>query len=288
MTSLHNSQQSPAAAGPENPDNMIGIGAVTRGLKPLHQAQELCHDARQAATRDKRISLAKRALALSPLCADAYTILGQYQEPGSALQLELYMTALEAGRKAIGAKFESLAGAFWERLETRPFMRAKLGLAKCLWARDKRAESLAELREMLALNPRDDQQARSVLAAFLLEERLHDEAARLLAAFPGDFSASMAFARALLAFRLQGDGPKAGKELLLAQRRNKFVRRYLVGAKKLPRKLPEKYFCGSDEEAVLYAAHCKKGWDATPGAIEWLAGFSSAQAKPASRKRAAA
>ena len=89
-------------------ENVIGLGAVTRKLKPLQQAQELCHDAREAATKDKRIALAKKALALSPLCADAYTILGEHVEKGSDLQLELYETALEAGRKAIGEKFETL------------------------------------------------------------------------------------------------------------------------------------------------------------------------------------
>ena len=288
MTQVHSSQPFSDTVSTGGPENFIGLGAVTVRLKPLQQAQELCHDAREAATREKRISLAKKALKLSPLCADAYSILGQYQEPGSAIQLELFMTALDAARNAIGAKFESISGSFWERLETRPFMRAKLGLAKCLWARGEQAESLKHLREMMVLNPSDDQRARCVLVAFLLEEWLHDEAARLLEWFAGDASATMAYNRVLLAFRLQGDSPKARKEVQAALRRNGRVPQYLAGQKKLPKKLPERYFWGSDEEALLYSVSCKKSWEGTEGAIEWLTDLASAETKPAPGKKAAA
>jgi tetratricopeptide (TPR) repeat protein len=269
-------------------ENVIGLGAVTRKLKPLQQAQELCHDAREAVTRDKRIALAKKALALSPLCADAYTILGEHVEKGSDLQLELYETALQAGRKAIGEKFETLAGEFWERPGTRPFMRAKLALAKCLWERGERAGSLGHLREMLELNRNDNQRARSVLAAFLLEERLHDELAGLLKDYGNDPRADFAFCRALLAFRLHGDSAKSRRALSAALPKNKYVRPYLSGRKKLPRTLPDRYTWGDRDEAVLYAARFKKGWDETPGAIEWLCAYSSAEKKPAVRKRTAA
>ena len=269
-------------------ENVIGLGASTRTLKPLQQAQELCHDAREAATRDKRIALAKKALALSPLCADAYTILGEHVEKGSDLQLELYETALEAGRKAIGEKFGTIAGEFWERPGTRPFMRAKLALAKCLWERGERQASLAHLREMLKLNPNDDQRARSTLAAYLLEERLHDELAVLLKDYGNDPRADFAFTRTLLAFRLHGDSPKSRKALAAALPKNKFVRQYLSGQKKLPRTLPDRYTWGDQNEAVLYAARFKQGWDETPGAVEWLCACSSAEKKPAPRRKAAA
>ncbi len=269
-------------------ENVIGLGAVTRKLKPLQQAQELCHDAREAPTKDKRIALAKKALALSPLCADAYTILGEHVEKGSDLQLELYETALEAGRKAIGEKFETFAGEFWERPGTRPFMRAKLALAKCLWERGERAGSLGHLREMLGLNPNDNQRARSVLAAFLLEERLHDELAALLKDYGNDPRADFAFCRALLAFRLHGDSPKSRRALSSALPKNKYVRPYLSGRKKLPRTLPDHYTWGDQNEAVLYAARFKNGWDETSGAIEWLCAYSSSEKKPAVRGKTAA
>jgi len=38
----------------------------------------------------------------------------------------------------------------------------------------------------------------------------------------------------------------------------------------VPETLPLSFVQGEDTEAQLYAALCKKGWDETPGAIEWL------------------
>jgi tetratricopeptide (TPR) repeat protein len=280
--------QSIKSGGFDSLENVIGLGAGTQRLKPLHQAQELCHDAREAATKEKRIALAKKALALSPLCADAYTIIGEHVEKGSDLQLELHWTALEAGRKAIGEKFETLAGQFWERPGTRPFMRAKLALAKCLWERGERARSLTHLREMLVLNPNDDQRVRSVLAGYMLEEQLHEELAALLKTYESDPRSDLAFSRSLLAFRLHGDSVKSRKALSAAFAKNKHVRQYLSGQKKLPRTLPDHYTWGDQDEAVLYAARFKKGWDETPGAIEWLCALCKAEKKTAPRKRAAA
>ena len=71
-------------------------------------------------------------------------------------------------------------------------MRAKLGLAICLWERNEREEALKHLREMLHLNPNDNQGVRSILAAYLIESSLHDELAALLKAYKDDTSANLA------------------------------------------------------------------------------------------------
>lgn len=254
----------------------------------LDQAQELYFEACQAPTAKGRIALAKKAIAISPLCADAFTLLAGHEKKASVQQLELYRTALDAGRKAIGKSFKEFAGEFWLWLETRPFMRAKYGLAVCLWQRGERAESLTHLSELLELNPNDNQGVRSTLAAYLLEERRHDELSALLKTFEDDSSADLAFSRSLLAFRLHGAGAKSRKALSAAIEQNKHVREYLSGREKLPRTLPGYYSWGDKNEAILYAAHFKKGWDETPGAIEWLCAFSSAEPEPSSRKKAAA
>ncbi|MDB6108783.1 MAG: hypothetical protein JWR69_533, partial [Pedosphaera sp.] len=44
---------------------------------PLHQAQELIFDAWETPSKKARLAVAHRALALSPDCADAYSILAQ-------------------------------------------------------------------------------------------------------------------------------------------------------------------------------------------------------------------
>ncbi len=57
-----------------------------------------------------------------------------------------------------------------------------------------------------------------------------------------------------------------------SRKRNRFVPPYLLGARKLPKHLPEYIGLGDESEAVAYAAEAIKGWQKTPGALEWLGG----------------
>ena len=60
-----------------------------------------------------------------------------------------------AGAAAIGAdRFASLRGEFWGHLETRPYMRARLGLAQALRDLGRDDEAVAHYRALLELNPR--------------------------------------------------------------------------------------------------------------------------------------
>ena len=113
------------------------------------------------------------------------------------------------------------------------------------------------------------------------------QAAALLKAYEDDRSADLEFSRALLAFQVHGSCAKSRKALSAAIAQNKHVPHYLTGKKKLPKTLPDYYSWGDTNEAVVYATHGKKGWDATPGAIEWLSGILSEEAKPAAKKPAA-
>ena len=167
-------------------------------------------------------------------------------------------------------------------------MRAKLDLAICLWARNEHEESLRHLRDMLKLNPNDNQGVRSILASYLLEGGLHEELAALLKAYKHDGSADWVFSRALLAFRLGGDNAKSRKALAAAYAQNSFVVNYITGGKKLPKILPPYYSYGNEDEAIHYAVNFHKGWDETPGAIAWFEDFARAapnKAGPEQKKK---
>ncbi len=74
------------------------------------------------------------------------------------------------GERTLGKEtFEEDIGDFWAILETRPYMRARLGLAQCLYAVGRKEEGAAHYREMLRLNPNDNQDVRDLLAVCLLE-----------------------------------------------------------------------------------------------------------------------
>jgi len=252
----------------------------------LDQAQDLIYDAWEADTGARRIALAKQALATSPLCADAYVLLAEHAEIGSEGELELWRRGLEAGEAALGKKdFEEYAGLFWGVLETRPYLRARLGLAQALWRRGIRDEAIDHLRAMLQLNPNDNQGVRYVLAGYLAEAARDRDLALLLAEYEGDYSAAWTWTAALLAFRRNGAIEESDALLAEALASNRHVAPYLLGERRLPRHSPRYINPGQKDEAAYYVKEFSAGWTMTPGAIDWLRARTAAMKAPPRRPR---
>jgi len=238
---------------------------------PLERAQDLIYEAFETESSRKRVQLAKKALKVSPDCADAYVLLAE-EDAGSLEEArELYQKGVEAGERALGREtFEEEAGHFWGILETRPYMRARQGLAVCLWELGEREEAIEHYREMLDLNPGDNQGIRYELAGWLLDEEMDEELGELLERYEEDASAFWVYTRALWRFRKEGDTEEATAALKEAIETNPYVPLYLLGHKSLPGALPELIGFGDESEAVAYFARALTGWLRTPQALEWL------------------
>jgi len=237
----------------------------------LHKAQEMIYDAWEAPTRQRAIALARKALEVSPDCADAYTLLAEETAESLAEALELYRKGVEAGERALGKRaFKEDVGDFWGLLETRPYMRARAGLAQCLWGVGRREEAVEHYWDMLRLNPNDNQGIRDLLMPCLIELGRYEEAEKLFKRYKEDGMAVWMYSRALLDFRKHGDCPASVRSLHAALDENKHVPSYLLGRKKMPRHLPDHYGFGDENEAVLYVHGNKAAWEATPGALEWF------------------
>lgn len=237
----------------------------------LDHAQEIIYSAWEARTAKRRVEIAKNALEISPLCADAYCLLAEHAKAGSDEELDLWRHGVEAGAAAIGkAAFEELEGEFWGFLETRPYMRARSGLALALWERGKRDEACGHLQAMLVLNPNDNQGVRYILAAWLFEISEDDELAKLLDIYAEDYMAAWKWSYALLAFRRSGDKKESRAQLAAAIKTNRHIPAYLLGKTPLPKKLPPFISPGEKDEAIHYVAEFAEGWRQTPGAVDWL------------------
>jgi tetratricopeptide (TPR) repeat protein len=247
---------------------------------PLEQAQELIYKALEA-TGPRRLKLAHQALAVSADCADAYVLLAEATADPRAAR-RLYEQGVQAGERALGPEvFAEGVGHFWGILETRPYMRARHGLADVLWVLGERQAAIGHLRDMLRLNPGDNQGLRYMLANWLLT--VGDDAAldRLWAQYPDEISASWLYTRALALFRRAGAGRQADAALTQALEANPFVPPYLLGARPVPKQLPTYIGLGDEDEAVAYLAEGGVTWLATPGAPEWLAAVLRQQLTPA-------
>jgi len=235
-------------------------------------AQEVIYDAWEATTKKRRIALARKALEISPDCADAYLILAETEAASRDDVIALYRKGVEAGERAIGKKaFKNDVGHFWGLLETRPYMRARAGLAECLRTEGKPEEAVEHYWDMLRLNPNDNQGIRDLLMPCLIELGQDKDAEKLFKQYKGDGMAVWMYSRALLDFRKHGDSAISNKSLKKALEENRHVPDYLLGRKKMPRYIPDYYGFGDENEAVLYAYGNRGAWKATPGAMEWLA-----------------
>ncbi|MBM3321134.1 MAG: hypothetical protein FJY73_10705 [Candidatus Eisenbacteria bacterium] len=255
-----------------------------RTSTPEEKAQDLFYRALEADGR-LQIKLARQALAIDKDCADAYVLLAE-RMPDRERKLDLYRKGMEAGERSIGKRaMVRDAGRFWGIIETRPYMRARFGVAECLREGGCFNEAIEHYGELLRLNPGDNQGVRLILAPLLLEQRRDADAEKLLTDHAADESAPMAFARALSAFRREGDSPGARALREAACRENPHMARFLTGKREIPDLQPDSYAFGSEEEAIVFAPDALPAWRQTPGAIEWLKRDRRDRKKAASKKR---
>ena len=247
---------------------LAGI-AGRRGDDATAKAQDVMYEAWERTTSRSRIALARKALGISPLCADAFVLLAE--EAGSIEEArDYYAKGVEAGEVALGPKgFKQYAGHFWGFLETRPYMRAKAGLASTLLQLGDVDGALTHYRDMLKLNPNDNQGIRYVLAGCLLRQD-DDSALKELLAAHEDGSAFWLYTRALVAFRESGEDEQAVALVRDAWSANEHVPAILAGTK--PPVISDDGYVtmGGPDEATHYVTECGPAWRRTPGAVAWL------------------
>jgi len=131
-------------------------------------------------------------------------------------------------------------------------------------------EAVEHQRELLRLNPNDNQGLRDRQAEWLLWLERYEELDALFAAYDEDGAAALVYTKALAAFRREGASPGAGQLLDDAREANPPVVAYLTGRKVLPKRLPDDVGFGDESEAVDYTVGAAALWASVPGALAWL------------------
>lgn len=238
---------------------------------PLEKAQEIMFQAFDAQGR-KRIKLARKALKVSEDCTDAYVLLAEEAARTPQEALELYENGMRAAERTLGAEiFTEHAGHFWGITETRPYMRARAGLATVLWEVGRHDEAIDHLHDLLRLNPNDNQGLRYFLATTLLHTGRYAQLSRLLKSYSEESTAYWTYTTALLTFIQEGETVASNRALRQALEANPYVTEYLLGHEDIPRRLPDFVGFGDENEAVDYVSGNFHLWARTPGALPWLA-----------------
>jgi tetratricopeptide (TPR) repeat protein len=246
------------------------IPKPNRELTPLEQAQDRMYEA-WGAEDEERVKLAREALAISPDCADAYVLIAEEMAETAEEARELYQKGVQAGERALGKEFfEEYAGDFWGILETRPYMRARAGLAETLEAMGEPKQATDHYSELLRLNPNDNQGNRFAFARCLLKTGADKELGKLLDQYKDDATAAWLYTRALWLFRKEGATKAAGDALVKAFKQNLFVPLYLLRAEQMPDEPPDYIELGGETEAVEYIGLNGLAWLDTEGALQWF------------------
>ena len=246
---------------------LVRRGAKGSSREELYQAQEFAYDAGEEPDRARRNALARKALGISPICADAWLELSNLRNLTPEMRREYLMRAVCAGELAIGERsFVEDKGSFWSVLETRPYMRARHALAEDLWFSGSREEAIGHLRAMLELNPNDNQGLRYDLLTWLMWLEDDDAARRLLAEHGEEISTFFEFTRTLLAFKKNSDSETARKSAANAILSNRHVARYLADQKSWYA-LSDYYSPRQESEAAWYAERLGFAWLRAPGSI---------------------
>lgn len=176
------------------------------------RAESLIDGIPEGTPPEQVVRIAKQALALSEYCMGAWFEYGVYAED-TATALERFEQGIERGRVRFASEIKELSEGhgLWGYIEARDFMRLLAEKAKAL-------EELSDIKgaeevykEMLVLNPNDEQGIRSYLLYLLLVQRRLDDARGLLERFPNDSMVAMAYGRAFLEIVVTAD--KIGYQL---------------------------------------------------------------------------
>jgi len=236
---------------------------------PEGRAQDLIYEAREmrsALEADKKIF---SALKLDPECVEAFEYMAEFA--ASPLQsLIFYRNGVNAGRRKLGEKFfEENRGRFWGLHETRPFMRCLFGYAMTLYELDEKHAALNLFKELLTLNPNDNQGARDYAMLYSIDLSQPEVFDEIQTRYADDRSTFSVFNKALYLFKKDGDTPAAREMLKQARSQNGHVMTLLMSDKTLPPGASE-YVKGEKSEAVYYATIARGVWHNTPGAQGWL------------------
>ena len=258
-------------------------GTTPEPETPERQAEAVLDRAYTVVGR-RAVLLAREALEIWPDCADAYNLLAR-RAPDSESAARLFELGVAAGERALGPAAFEAAGHFWGVLETRPYMRARQGLAESLVEMKRLAEAAEHFEDLLRLNPDDNQGIRHTLVNVLIGLDRDAEAWELLGRYPDDPLALLEYPRALLRFRQEGDSLEARRALKRAVQSNRFVPGLLLQTRALPP--PSPFFSpGREEEAVLYRVLSWETWTGTAGALDWLRQRTAPPPKPGRKGKA--
>ncbi|MBM4446123.1 MAG: tetratricopeptide repeat protein [Chloroflexi bacterium] len=185
---------------------------------------------------------------------------------------KLWDQAVRIGRKAFPKDFKAGKDRLeWGWLENRPFLRCLHGLALARYYEGETEEAVRLFRELLSLNPNDNQGVRAMAEEALFKLGRFQDALKVTKQYPDDVMPETLYGRALALFKL-GRQPEATAALREAIEYLPLVGMELLKTKHhLPKSArPGEVTVGGADEAYYYWEHWGQFWKEDTASLEWL------------------
>ena len=233
---------------------------------PADRANAKCQEAINSFGR-RRVQLARQALGEDPNHVESLVLLAESTRNPEE-RIKAFQQAADAGRRELGEEFDECVGHFWGNTRTRPFMRACHGLAHALDKAGRTNEAIAQYRELLRLNPDDNQGIRYEVIPLMISHNRESDAFALLDEYRED-SALWHYMKSLADYRAHGpQSRKAQLAMKAAFSANKYVVQLLQSD--FPPCSPSSYSPGSEEEAMVCIESMYNAWSETAGFLEFM------------------
>lgn len=234
--------------------------------KREEEAKELMDEAYDYLYIDKEEGFKRtiKALKKDPNYYEAYYLLGTLGK-NSRERFFLYYACYKVAKRTLGEEFFR-PGMYWD-FPMRPYMRSLWGMAQALEELGRITWPAKIYKNMLRLNPVDNQGIRYLLPKLLFIMGDMDGLQEIFSHYSTDDSTFMNYNLALYQF-IKGD-EEAIETLELAYENNSFVPLYLLGEKRFYKEIPY-YSPGTEDEAKTYSYMSREAWEKTEGALKWL------------------
>ena len=249
-------------------EQMVGqpIGSV-EPANDQERAEDLVLAARVERSAAKRRRMVGEALALDGDCVPAHLFLAE-EASGPTEALTHASNAVAAGERVLASLLTEEMPFLWGHPVGRFWLLARGLLANICWDMGDRPRALAEARELVRLNPNDNQGIRYELLQWLMRAGSIGEIDQLLAAYD-ERSTPWLFTTALHRYRIEGPTASATRALRSAITENTFVMPMLLGAHPMPAELPDIYSPGDENEAAIYVHAALSVWIDAGAALDW-------------------
>ncbi len=184
----------------------------------------------------------------------------------------LWVQAVNIGRKAFPPDFVPGKDRLeWLFMDNRPFLRCLHGLALERFDQYLTEMAAGLFRELLLLNPNDNQGARAMLQECLFELSRFEDALEIADEYPGDIMPDTLYGKALALFKL-GRKRQANAALRKAVKILPLVRVELLKKRhRMPKSAQEGLLTvGGADEAYYYWEQWGRFWKADAEALKWL------------------